>query len=95
MWELTDERSDRSTLLIRASTNAPSRVHCNAKPGDDDLFYQFDGGHFRLYDPAASLAAGPRSGAGPPVEINCNGRIHGFMDILAAIKREERKLENS
>src|SRR6266511_997029 len=37
--------------LIRFSTNAPSRVHYSAKPGEDDLFYQLDGSHFRLYDP--------------------------------------------
>ena len=38
--------------LIRLSTNAPSRVHYHAKPGEDDIFYQLDGSHFRLYDPA-------------------------------------------
>ncbi|HWY48895.1 MAG TPA: endonuclease NucS domain-containing protein [Bryobacteraceae bacterium] len=37
--------------LIRLSTNAPSRLHYSAKPGDDDLFFQLDGGHFRLYNP--------------------------------------------
>ena len=41
-----------SAHLIRLSTNATSRVHYSAKPGDDDLFFQLDGGHFRLYDPA-------------------------------------------
>ena len=41
-----------SAHLIRLSTNAPSRVHYGAKPGDDDLFFQIDGRHFRLYDPA-------------------------------------------
>jgi endonuclease len=42
--------------LVRLSTNAPSRLHYNAKPGDDDLFFQIDGGRYRLYssenDPA-------------------------------------------
>jgi len=37
--------------LIRMSTNARSRLHYHSKPGDDDLFFQIDGGHFRLYDP--------------------------------------------
>ena len=38
--------------LIKLSTNAPSRVHYNVNPGgDDDLFYQIDGGHYRLYSP--------------------------------------------
>jgi endonuclease len=40
-----------SAHLIRASTNAPSRLHYNAKPKQDDLFYQLDGSHFRLYVP--------------------------------------------
>jgi endonuclease len=38
--------------LIRLSTNAPSRHHYSAKPGEDDVFFQTDGSHFRLYDPA-------------------------------------------
>lgn len=38
--------------LCRLSTNAPSRTHYNAKVDEDDVFYQIDGGHFRLYDPA-------------------------------------------
>src|SRR5215831_640916 len=38
--------------LIRLSTNAPTRLHYNAKPREDDVFFQLDGGHFRLYDPA-------------------------------------------
>ncbi|WP_145304436.1 endonuclease NucS domain-containing protein [Crateriforma conspicua] len=42
--------------LIRLSTNAQSRLHYSAKPGDDDLFFQIDSGHYRLYstesDPA-------------------------------------------
>lgn len=37
--------------LIRFSTNAPSRLHYNARP-DEDLLYQIDGRHFRLYDSA-------------------------------------------
>lgn len=37
--------------LIKLSTNAPSRTHYNAKPGDDDVLYQIDGGHFRRYNP--------------------------------------------
>jgi len=41
-----------SAHLIRLSTNAPSRVHYFAKPGEDDIFLQLDGSHFRLYEPA-------------------------------------------
>jgi endonuclease len=40
-----------SAHLIRLSTNAPSRLHYNAKPRQDDLFYQLDGSHFRRYEP--------------------------------------------
>lgn len=38
--------------LIRLSTNAPGRVHYNPKPEQDDAFFQLDGSHFRVYDPA-------------------------------------------
>ena len=37
--------------LLRMSVNAPSRVHYSAKAGEDDLFYQVDSTHFRLYAP--------------------------------------------
>ncbi len=37
--------------LVRLSTNAPSRLHYNAKLNEDDLFFQLDGGHYRLYEP--------------------------------------------
>ncbi|PSN17977.1 DUF91 domain-containing protein [filamentous cyanobacterium CCP5] len=36
--------------LIRLSVNAPSRLHYSPKPGEDDLFFQLDSNHFRLYD---------------------------------------------
>jgi len=37
--------------IIKMAVNAPSRVHYNVNlNGDDDLFYQIDGGHFRLFD---------------------------------------------
>lgn len=37
--------------LIRFSTNAPTRLHYNARP-DEDVLYQVDGSRFRLYDKA-------------------------------------------
>ncbi len=37
--------------LTRLSINAPSRIHYSARPKDDDVLYQIDGSHFRLYDP--------------------------------------------
>ena len=39
-----------SAHLIRFSTNAHSRIHHPAKP-DEDLLFQVDPSHFRLYDP--------------------------------------------
>ena len=45
------KKSTISAHLTRQSTNAPSRIHYRAKPGDDDLFFKVDGSHFRLYDP--------------------------------------------
>ena len=36
--------------LIRLSVNAPSRRHYSPKPSEDDLFFQIDSNHFRLYD---------------------------------------------
>lgn len=39
-----------SAHLIRLSTNARSRTHYSAKPEEDDLFFQIDSNHFRLYD---------------------------------------------
>jgi hypothetical protein len=38
-----------SAHLIRLSTNAPTRIHYKAKQADD-LFFQIDGSHFRLFD---------------------------------------------
>ena len=37
--------------LIRLSTNSASRTHYNTKEGADDVFYQIDSSHFRLYSP--------------------------------------------
>ncbi|MEM7395498.1 MAG: DUF91 domain-containing protein, partial [Verrucomicrobiota bacterium] len=38
--------------LTRLSINATSRSHYNAKPGEDDVFFQIDSSHFRLYQPS-------------------------------------------
>lgn len=45
-----------SAHLIKLSTNAKSRTHYHAKPGDDDVLYQIDGSHVRLYNPARDPA---------------------------------------
>ncbi len=55
--------------LCRLSTNAPSRTHYNPKIKEDDFFYQIDGSHFRLYDPANDPAPIRNDGkppSGPP-----------------------------
>jgi hypothetical protein len=44
-----------SAHLIRFSTNAPSRLHYSVK-ADEDLLFQIDGSHFRLYAPATDPA---------------------------------------
>lgn len=36
--------------LLRMSINSKSRVHYGARPGGDDLFFQVDPKHFRLYE---------------------------------------------
>ena len=42
-----------SAHLIRFSTNAPSRLHHGTSDrGGEDLLFQIDRNHFRLYDPA-------------------------------------------
>src|SRR5947208_15463582 len=60
--------------LIRLSTNAPTRLHYNAKPHDDDVLFQLDGSHFRLYDPAHDPdpihETKPQLGAQPPTEAD-------------------------
>jgi hypothetical protein len=42
--------------LTRLSTNAKSRTHYRAKPGEDDVLYQVDGSHYRLYRPGQDPA---------------------------------------
>lgn len=42
--------------LTRLSTNARSRAHYSAKSGEDDILYQIDGSHYRLYRPCQDPA---------------------------------------
>ena len=55
--------------LCRLSTNAPSRTYYNAKEGEDDVFYQIDGSHFRLYDPANDPVPIRGNASKPPSEL--------------------------
>ena len=62
--------------LIRLSTNASSRVHYHAKPGEDDIFFQLDGSHFRLYDSATDpppIQRGNRDVVPPTLEPSDDG----------------------
>jgi len=58
--------------LVRLSTNAPSRIHYKAKPNEDDLFFQIDGGHYRRYepnqDPSPIYSVDRKSDSGIPPE---------------------------
>ena len=70
-----------SAHLIKLSTNAPSRVHYNVNPdGADDLFYQVDTQHYRLYNPATDFGpiyekGGESSAAGGPSMIDDPERL--------------------
>lgn len=37
--------------LLKLATNEPTRVHYNAKAGDDDLLFKVQPGRYRLYEP--------------------------------------------
>ncbi|WP_372986723.1 endonuclease NucS domain-containing protein [Marinobacter sp.] len=55
--------------LLRMSVNSRSRVHYGAKPGEDDLFFQVDPKHFRLYQPQTDpTPIYPGNDAEPTVE---------------------------
>lgn len=56
--------------LLRFSTNAHSRVHYNPRP-DEDILFQIDAGHFRLYDPATDP---------PPIHSNRDDSASGDAD---------------
>lgn len=56
--------------LTRLSTNARSRTHYSARPGEDDVLYQIDGSHYRHYRPGqdpAPIYAGQTTGETPKV----------------------------
>ena len=67
--------------LMKLSTNAHSRVHYNVNPdGADDLFYQVDTQHYRLYNPATDPSpiyekGDDSSAAGGPSMIDDQERL--------------------
>jgi endonuclease len=73
--------------LILHSTNAPSRVHYNLNPdGADDLFYQIDAQHYRLYDPATdpNPIYQKEGGNGPGAVIDLTDKTEGSEEPAAA-----------
>ena len=64
-----------SAHLIRLSTNAPSRVHYHAESDQDDLFFQIDGSHFRLYDRVADPS---------PIRATLNASVETDIDLQSA-----------
>jgi hypothetical protein len=76
-------RGTISAQLTRLSTNAPSRVHYHAKPGDHDLFFQVDGSHFRLYEPEKDPL---------PIYEHSQPEVSSSLtdDILRVIQKHER-----
>jgi hypothetical protein len=78
--------------LIRMSINARSRLHYRPQAdGSDDLFFQLNGGHFRLYEPAtdpAPIRAGsdtppPDRSPESPAEASRFAYEHDLRDYLA------------
>jgi hypothetical protein len=56
--------------LTRLSTNARSRTHYSAKPGEDDVLCQIDGSHYRHYRPGQDpvpIYTGQTTGETPKV----------------------------
>jgi endonuclease len=66
------KRGTITAHLIRLSTNSVNRLHYKPKPGEDDLFFQVDSNHFRLYnfelDPLP-IHSPPDSDLTQPLEI--------------------------
>jgi hypothetical protein len=63
------KRGTISAHLTVMSTNAPSRIHHTVRPADD-LFFQLDSRHFRLYDAPTDPAPIYPGGANPISEEN-------------------------
>ncbi len=85
--------------LTRLSTNAPSRVHYHGKPGQDDLLFQVDKTHFRLYDPRTDPPPirRDREGPGPVPPTPPPPRAPTLADEVAdpAFKERLARLESA
>src|SRR5690554_59021 len=77
--------------LLRMSVNSKSRVHYGAKPGEDDLFFQVDPKHFRLYqsrnDPAPIYP-------GDDVEQTVKEEVHELAEEGSPEFAYEKDLQN-
>lgn len=60
--------------LVRFSSNAPSRLHYNVK-ADEDLLFQVDRSHFRLYDPSNDPAPIHSKGDAPSSPGDNSGNV--------------------
>lgn len=83
--------------LIRLSTNASSRTYYNAKPEEDDVFYQIDGGHFRRYRPGedpSPIHSGERQGDDAPVGEDEEGEEPNERPTSVGEFAYERDLRN-
>lgn len=89
-----------SAHLIRFSTNAPSRLHYNVKT-DEDLLYQIDGSHFRLYNQATDpTPIHTKSDASPlqeevvePEDIPSNGEFAYEKDLQGFLAKNLSLIE--
>ncbi len=76
--------------LIRMSTNAPSRIHYYVyKNGEDDLFYQIDSTHFRLYNKDIDPLPIYSGGEDPPHPTSDEG-LNGLEEKEFAYERDLR-----
>ena len=83
-----------SAHLIRMSTNARSRVHYGAKPDADDLFFQVDGSHFRLFSPETDPPPIYRDSRPPDVEPRVIEQGTGDSDEVGKEFAYESDLRN-
>src|SRR5258708_19173474 len=77
-----------SAHLIRFSTNAARRLHYGSKP-DEDLVYQIDGSHVRLYESATDRvpihskadAVGSSQEIAEPIDVQASGEFAYESDL--------------
>ena len=89
-----------SAHLLRFSTNAPSRLHYSVRP-DEDLLYQIDSSHFRIYEPATDPApihskadaAAPRAESVDPADPQTSGEFAYESDLRDFLAKNPNHIE--